>query len=158
MWISYYTIILLLLGLFLSLAQGEITCPPYLEIPYCSCFVLDDQLHMQCSGSDIGAMKKSLQVLNGPVKSYSVYDLDARASILPNGVTDNVTSPVYHLQVGKKIRGICQCVQIFISTESHMCLLTLLEKKVRGEKKHPGIGDNIFPNASFLYLLKCVFR
>lgn len=30
-----------------GLVRGEITCPPYQEIPYCSCFVLDDQLHIQ---------------------------------------------------------------------------------------------------------------
>jgi len=91
-----FLITLSIIGLLVS---AEITCPPYQEIPDCSCFVLDDQLHVQCSGSDIGALQKSLQVLNGPVKSFSVYDLDSRATVLPNGVTDNVTSPVFHLQV-----------------------------------------------------------
>lgn len=78
---------------------GEISCPSYQEIPFCSCFVLDDQLHVQCSGNDIPALEKSLTVLNGPVKTFSVYDLETRASILPNGLTDNVTSPILHFSV-----------------------------------------------------------
>jgi hypothetical protein len=97
--IVFVTLLLFVTMSPVGLVRGEITCPPYQEIPYCSCFVLDDQLHIQCSGSDIPALKKSLQVLNGPVKSYSVYDLDARATVLPDGVTDNVTSPVFHMQV-----------------------------------------------------------
>ncbi|ODM99898.1 hypothetical protein Ocin01_06786, partial [Orchesella cincta] len=96
--IVFVTLLLLVTMSPVGVVRGEITCPPYQEIPYCSCFVLDDQLHIQCSGSDIPALKKSLQVLNGPVKSYSVYDLDARATVLPDGVTDNVTSPVFHVQ------------------------------------------------------------
>ncbi|XP_035710126.1 protein artichoke [Folsomia candida] len=103
--------------LFVTTIHGEIVCPAYQEIPFCSCFVLDDQLHIQCSGSDIPALKKSLQVLNGPVKSYSVYDLDSRAAILPDGVTDNVTSPVYHLQI------------------SHSSLEDLAENSLRGLSK-----------------------
>lgn len=78
---------------------SETTCPSYKELPYCTCLVVDDQLHVQCSGNDIPTLEKSLQVLNGPVKSFSVYDLDSRATILPNGLTDNVTSPVLHFQV-----------------------------------------------------------
>jgi len=97
--ISFLWTTLLLSTLFWPCLLAEIVCPPYQDIPYCSCFVLDDQLHIQCSGSDFATLKKSLQVLNGPVKSFSVYDLDARASVLPNGLTDNVTSPVFHLQV-----------------------------------------------------------
>jgi len=92
-------LVLLMISMSSMLAWAEITCPNYQEIPYCSCFVRDDQLYIQCSGSDIIALQKSLQVLNGPVKSFSVYDLDSRATVLPNGVTDNVTSPVFHLQV-----------------------------------------------------------
>jgi hypothetical protein len=95
---SYFWKTLILLLLCFEI-QGEIVCPPYQEIPFCSCFVLDDQLHVQCSGPDVSTLRHSLQVLNGPVKSFSVYDLDTKASVLPNGVTDNVTSPVYHLQV-----------------------------------------------------------
>ena len=92
-------------------AKSEIKCPSYHEIPSCSCLILDDMLDVQCSGVDIPSLEKSLRVLQGPVKSFSVYDLDSRATVLPNGVTDNVTSPIYHLQVSWSFQTIIDLLQ-----------------------------------------------
>jgi hypothetical protein len=113
---SIRTTVVLLFLIFMSpFAKCEVQCPPSQEILSCSCFVLDDQLHVQCSGPDVPILQHSLQVLNGPVKSFSVYDLDARASILPNGVTDNVTSPVYHLQVRKLILTLTYFLRLYVN-------------------------------------------
>lgn len=67
-----------LLGLPL-LAQVENTsCPSFAANPSCPCYNFEDGIFLECPAATASSLRSVLQLIQGPIQSLSVYDLDRR--------------------------------------------------------------------------------
>ncbi|KAK8736052.1 hypothetical protein OTU49_005205 [Cherax quadricarinatus] len=65
---------------------GSSACPSWEANPWCPCYNNDDGIFMECPMVSLETLSSALGLVNQPVKSLNIYDLDINVTSLPPGI------------------------------------------------------------------------